>query len=63
MELNPGTPGSCPELKADAQLLSHPGFPHQKKFKEKELYEKHDEIEKYKFERNNKARHLPLLGE
>ena len=27
MELNPGTPGSCPEPKADAQLLRHPGIP------------------------------------
>ena len=25
--LDPGTPGSHPELKADAQLLSHPGAP------------------------------------
>ena len=25
VELDPGTPGSCPELKADAQPLSHPG--------------------------------------
>ena len=25
--LDPGTPGSCPELKADAQPLSHPGVP------------------------------------
>eukprot|EP00071_Canis_lupus_P038742 XP_022272299.1 uncharacterized protein LOC102151387 isoform X3 [Canis lupus familiaris] len=25
--LNPGTPGSRPEPKADAQLLSHPGIP------------------------------------
>ena len=25
--LNTGTVGSCPELKADAQLLSHPGVP------------------------------------
>ena len=25
--LDPGTPGSCPELKADTQLLSHPGIP------------------------------------
>ena len=25
--LNSGTPGSHPERKADAQLLSHPGFP------------------------------------
>ena len=25
--LDPGTPGSCPEPKADAQLLSHPGVP------------------------------------
>ena len=25
--LDPGTPGSHPELKADAQLLSHPGVP------------------------------------
>lgn len=24
-EPNPGTPGSCPEPKADAQPLSHPG--------------------------------------
>ena len=28
MGLDPGTPGSCPELKADAQPLSHPGVPH-----------------------------------
>ena len=27
VELNPGTPGSRPEPKADAQLLSHPGVP------------------------------------
>ena len=25
--LDPGTPGSCPEPKADAQSLSHPGIP------------------------------------
>ena len=25
--LDPGTLGSCPELKADAQLLNHPGVP------------------------------------
>ena len=25
--LNPGTPGSLPEPKADAQQLSHPGVP------------------------------------
>ena len=25
--LCPGTPGSCPEPKADAQPLSHPGGP------------------------------------
>ena len=25
--LDPGTTGSCPELKADAQPLSHPGIP------------------------------------
>ena len=25
--LDPRTPGSHPELKADAQLLSHPGIP------------------------------------
>ena len=25
--LDPGIPGSCPEPKADAQLLSHPGDP------------------------------------
>ena len=25
--LDPGTPGSCPEPKADAQPLSHPGLP------------------------------------
>ena len=24
---DPGTPGSCPGQKADAQPLSHPGFP------------------------------------
>ena len=27
MALDPGTPGSCPGLKADTQLLSHPGIP------------------------------------
>ena len=27
MGLNPGTPGSCPEPKADTQPLSHPGVP------------------------------------
>ena len=27
MGLNPGTSGSCPEPKADAQPLSHPGIP------------------------------------
>ena len=27
VELDPGTPGSCPGLKADAQPLSHPGIP------------------------------------
>ena len=27
MGLNPGAPGSRPEPKADAQLLSHPGVP------------------------------------
>ena len=26
--LDPRTPGSCPEVKADAQLLNHPGVPH-----------------------------------
>ena len=30
-ELNPWTPGSCPEPKADAQPLSHPGIPPAKK--------------------------------
>ena len=25
--LDPGTPGSCPKPKADAQPLSHPGAP------------------------------------
>ena len=25
--LDPGTPGSCPRLKAGAKLLSHPGIP------------------------------------
>ena len=25
--LNPRAPGSCPEAKADVQLLSHPGVP------------------------------------
>ena len=28
--LDPRTPGSCPEPKADAQPLSHPGIPHLK---------------------------------
>ena len=28
MGLDPGTPGSCPEPKEDAQPLSHPGGPH-----------------------------------
>ena len=28
--LDPGTPGSGPEPKADAELLSHPGFPEEK---------------------------------
>ena len=27
MGLDPGTPGSLPGLKAEAQLLSHPGIP------------------------------------
>ena len=27
MGLDPWTPGSCPEPKADMQLLSHPGVP------------------------------------
>ena len=27
VELHPRTPGSCRELKADAQPLSHPGVP------------------------------------
>ena len=27
VELDPGTSGSCPELKADAQPLSHSGPP------------------------------------
>ena len=27
VELDPGTPGSHPEQKADAQPLSHPGIP------------------------------------
>ena len=31
MGLNPWTPGSCPELKTDAQLLSHSGIPRFKK--------------------------------
>ena len=31
--LDPGTPGSCPEPKADTQLLSHPGVPSLEKFK------------------------------
>ena len=26
--LDPGTPGSCPEPKADTQLLRYPGVPH-----------------------------------
>ena len=25
--LDPRTPGSCPELKADTEPLNHPGFP------------------------------------
>ena len=33
MGLNPGTLGSCPEPKADAQPLSHPGVPPKKSFK------------------------------
>ena len=28
MGLDPGTPGPRPELKAEAQLLSHPGIPY-----------------------------------
>ena len=31
--LDPGTVGSRPEPKADAQLLSHPGAPQHKSFK------------------------------
>ena len=27
VELDPGTPGSCPELKAVAQPLNHPSIP------------------------------------
>ena len=27
VELDPGTPGSCPEPKANTQLLSYPGIP------------------------------------
>ena len=27
MGLDPGSPGSCPEPKAGAKPLSHPGFP------------------------------------
>ena len=27
VEVDPRAPGSCPELKADTQLLSHPGVP------------------------------------
>ena len=33
MGLDPGTLGSCPEPKADAQLLSHPGIPTAEFFK------------------------------
>ena len=33
--LNPGTPGSRLELKADAQPLSYPGIPHIMYFKRK----------------------------
>ena len=33
--LDPGTPGSCPEPKADVQPLSHPGVPMHSLFKEK----------------------------
>ena len=31
--LDPGTPGSCPKLKAGAQPLSHPGIPGLPNFK------------------------------
>ena len=31
--LDPGTPGSCPELKADAHPLSHPDIPPLSHFK------------------------------
>ena len=34
VELDPGTPGSHPELKADAQPLSHPGIPRKDFFEE-----------------------------
>ena len=37
VELNPGTPESCLELKADAQPLSHSGFPDSKLFIEETL--------------------------
>ena len=30
VRLDPQTPGSCPELNADAQQLSHPGVPRYK---------------------------------
>ena len=36
MELNPGTPGSHPWLKAGTKPLSHPGIPYPK-FLEQEL--------------------------
>ena len=38
--LDPGTPGSCPELQTDAHPLSHPGVPPQKIFKSKYLIRK-----------------------
>ena len=42
MELDPRTPGSCPEPNADAQLLSHPGIPPKKNlnFRVNDLEEK-----------------------
>ena len=38
--LDPGTPGSCPELKAGVQLLSHAGVPPGIIFKKKVYLEK-----------------------
>ena len=36
--LDPRTPGSCPEPKADTQLLSHPGIPGMTSLRENFLF-------------------------